>query len=54
MICTVLVDISVCRKVNKFKIPDIKLEEILANHARVKFNDRLVDIYARGYFSVNH
>jgi hypothetical protein len=26
-------------------------EEILANRARVEFNDRLVDIYARGNYS---
>jgi hypothetical protein len=37
-------------KVREFKIPDISREEILANRARVEFNDRLVDIYARGNF----
>jgi hypothetical protein len=34
--------IFMCRKVRKFKIPDILPEEILTNHARVEFNCRLL------------
>jgi hypothetical protein len=40
----------VCQKVSKFKIPDISPMEILANHARVEFNDRLVAFYDRENF----
>jgi hypothetical protein len=36
----------VSKKISEFKIPDISLEETLANRAKVEFNDRLLDIYA--------
>jgi hypothetical protein len=38
------VDISVSRKVSKFKISDISHEEILTNFGSVEFNDGLNDI----------
>jgi hypothetical protein len=44
------VDISVCPKVSEIKMTDISREEILANRARVEFNDMLVDIYSTGNF----
>jgi hypothetical protein len=38
------VDISAYQNVSEFKLPDILLEEILANVEKAYFNDRLVDI----------